>query len=266
MGSYLEQSKNLFTQMQQQAEALREAQQRAEQASAAKSQFLAVISHEIRTPMNGVLGAAQLLGTTGPTPRQQHYIDTILQSGQDLMALLEDTLQLSMLDIGKLALRPEPTDPRLLAEQAVAAMAPLVSGQPIEMQLQLDPALPACVLVDALRLRQVLSNLLHNAVKFTGRGRIETRVLRVSGGTTRVRLRWEVEDSGIGIAPEHLATVFEPFTQVDGSPTRRQGGSGLGLSIVRALVERMGGTVGAVSRPGEGSLFWFELPLPLCQS
>ena len=250
--------------MEVQAEALRDAQRQAEQASAAKSQFLAVISHEIRTPMNGVLGAAQLLATTAPTPRQQHYIDTILHSGQDLMVLLEDTLQLSTLDIDKLALKPEPTDLHRLAEQAVAAMSPLLAQQPVALELHVDPALPACVQVDRLRLRQVLSNLLSNAVKFTRQGRIETRVKQVSGDATRVRVRWEVEDSGIGIANEHLAAVFEPFMQVDGSPTRRQSGSGLGLAIVRALVERMGGTVGVASQPGVGSLFWFELPLRRC--
>jgi signal transduction histidine kinase len=249
--------------LQDQAIALRQAQQRAEQANAAKSQFLAVISHEIRTPMNGVLGAAQLLATTGPTPRQQHYVDTILNSGQDLMALLEDTLELSMLDIDKLALKPSPADPGRVTEQVVTSVAPLLAQQPIELALVLDPALPECVQVDTLRLRQVLSNLLNNAAKFTREGRIETRLRVVTRNHELVRLRWEVEDSGIGIAEEHLGTVFEPFTQVDGSTTRRQGGSGLGLAIVRALVERQGGAVGVSSRPGHGSLFWFELPLRL---
>jgi signal transduction histidine kinase len=255
--------------MQAQAEALREARQRAEEASAAKSQFLAVISHEIRTPMNGVLGAAQLLATTGTTPRQQHYVDTILQSGNDLMALIEDTLQLSTLDIGKLALKPVPTSPRQLTMQAVATVAPLLAQTPIALLTQFEAQLPACVEVDPLRLRQVLLNLLHNAVKFTRQGRIEARLQLAPGSaadSALPRLRWEVEDTGIGIAPEHLASVFEPFTQVDASPTRRQSGSGLGLAIVRALVERLGGTVGVRSEPGSGSMFWVELPLPRCES
>jgi len=240
---------------------LEEARRLAEQASLAKSQFLAVTSHEIRTPMNGILGAAELLIATPLTPVQQRYVHTAHRSATALLALIDDVLDLSRIEAGRLSLNPVSTDLRALVDEAVDLVAMGARGKPVSLSFHVAPQLPLRVLADPLRLRQLLVNLLHNALKFTDRGsvRLELTVLDEAGD--QLQLRFSVQDTGIGIAADQLESIFAAFTQVDSSSTRRHGGSGLGLAIVKELAELMGGQVQVRSQPGVGSHFWVDLQL-----
>ena len=246
--------------LQAQAAELDAARRQAEQAYAAKSQFLAMISHEIRTPMNGILGAAELLIGTPLTDAQRRYALTAHRSATALLALIDDVLDLSRIEAGKLVLHPGPVDLRALVAEAVDLVTLVARDKPVRLACSVAPELPAQVLADPLRLRQLLVNLLHNAVKFTDQGRIDLAVSVVdAAGAPRLRL--SVRDTGIGIAADQLATIFDAFTQVDGSSTRRHRGSGLGLAIVKDLSDRMGGEVHVESQVGQGSHFWIDLPL-----
>jgi signal transduction histidine kinase/ActR/RegA family two-component response regulator len=237
----------------------REARARAEAASEAKTAFLANMSHEIRTPMNGVLGVAQLLAKTDLDGRQRRHVETIERSGQLLLGIINDILDFSKVEAGKLELVKAPLLlPELLVD-VLDAVAESARAKGLELENELDPSLPACVMGDGLRLRQVLLNLISNAIKFTVEGRVLLRVARA--GTSVPVLRFEVVDSGIGIPEGHGASLFEAFTQVDGQTTRRYGGTGLGLAICKRLVELMGGEIGFESQPGRGSTFWCILPL-----
>ena len=240
---------------------LEEARRLAEQASLAKSQFLAVTSHEIRTPMNGILGAAELLIATPLTAVQQRYVHTAHRSATALLALIDDVLDLSRIEAGRLSLNPVSTDLRALVDEAVDLVAMGARGKPVSLSFHVAPQLPLRVLADPLRLRQLLVNLLHNALKFTDRGsvRLELTVLDEAGD--QLQLRFSVQDTGIGIAADQLESIFAAFTQVDSSSTRRHGGSGLGLAIVKELAELMGGQVQVRSQPGVGSHFWVDLQL-----
>lgn len=230
----------------------------AEQASLAKTRFLATFGHEVRTPMTGVLGMAELLQETLLDPRQQGYVGAIQGAGAHMLRLLDDALDLARIESGRLALASEPFDLRALLAEVAAFAAPLARRRGLEFRLQIADDVPRGVTGDANRVRQVLLNLLGNAQKFTEHGHIALRV-----GCRAGLVRFEVEDTGPGLSPDQQARLFERFQQADGARTAaRHGGSGLGLAISLELAEAMGGRIGLESAPGEGTCFHVELPLP----
>ncbi len=243
---------------------LERAVEEARAADAAKSQFLATMSHEIRTPMNGVLGAMDLLKETPLDARQRRLVRTAAQSGESLMEILNDVLDHSKIEAGKLALVPSPTALHSVAMSAAALFRARAETKGLTLALEIDAAVPDGVVADGPRLKQVLLNLLSNAVKFTERGGITLRLAAQAREAHAVRVRFEVQDSGVGIPAEELERVFQPFTQFGGArASRLAGGTGLGLSISQRIVEAMGGRIEVSSRVGSGSSFWFTLFLPL---
>jgi PAS domain S-box-containing protein len=242
-------------------EALRRANEDLAQASQAQSAFVATMSHEIRTPLNGVLGLTNLLKRTRLGPRQREYVGAMQSSGEALLALLNDILDYSKIGAGQLSLETRPFDLRRLVGEVVALFAPQARAKKLKLSAEVDPAVPRDLAGDARRLRQVLLNLVSNALKFTERGAIHVGVT-LDAHDARTALVWiGVRDTGIGIAPEVQAHLFAPFVQADASTTRRYGGTGLGLAIAKGLVEAMGGKMGMESVPGQGSTFWFTLRL-----
>jgi signal transduction histidine kinase/DNA-binding response OmpR family regulator len=233
---------------------------KAESADRAKSEFLANMSHEIRTPMNGVLGMAELLVRTELDGRQKTFADVILKSGNALLTIINDILDFSKIDAGQLSLDPAPFRLAEAIEDVATLVSTRVAEKDLELIVRVAPNLPACVVGDVGRIRQIATNLVGNGVKFTEKGHV---LVDVSGETRDgiAHLTIRVEDTGIGIPEDMQAKVFEKFSQVDASSTRRHEGTGLGLAIASRLVELMGGQMGMTSTPGKGSIFWFTVPL-----
>ncbi|MFM8332987.1 MAG: PAS domain S-box protein, partial [Candidatus Methylumidiphilus sp.] len=231
-------------------------------ASRQKSEFLANMSHEIRTPMNGVLGMLELLRRTALTGEQQEFADTAAHSAETLLAVINSILDFSKIEAGKLDLDSVDFDLRELVEEVCALLAAPAFAKGLELNCFVEPGLPAALRGDPTRLRQVMTNLIGNAIKFTARGEVSVEVLCLEQTEWHATLRFTVKDTGIGIAPEDMHRLFKPFEQADGATTRRFGGTGLGLSISKSLVACMGGRdIYIDSTPGVGSVFWFSVEL-----
>jgi signal transduction histidine kinase/CheY-like chemotaxis protein len=257
---------NKTAELEAQARELHVARRAAEQASIAKSRFLAMMSHEIRTPMNGVLGTTELLLGTGLSADQRRYVETAHQSGRVLLGVIDNVLDLSRIEAGRLEVMHEPVELRALLDESLAVVQPAAAAKGLVLTAEMTPGLAPRVLADPLRLRQVLLNLLSNAVKFTEQGSVTLRLSsEARPAQAGLMLKFEVVDTGIGISEYQLDHIFEPFMQADTSTTRMHGGSGLGLAIVQQLTRLMGGDVQATSRPGGGSSFVFTVPAGFCE-
>jgi signal transduction histidine kinase len=240
-----------------------EARAAAERAAGAKSSFLAAMSHEIRTPLTSVLGMADLLATEDLAERQNGYVEAIRASGRHLLTILNDILDFSRIEAERLELERIDFPLGGVLGELRSLVAPQAAERDLAVAFELDKRAPPMVRGDPTRLRQVLFNLLGNALKFTREGRISVAARETARDGKTARLRFEVRDTGVGIPPERQAALFEPFSQHDASTTRRYGGTGLGLAICKRLVEAMEGAIGVESAPGAGSLFWFEVPLEI---
>jgi two-component system, OmpR family, aerobic respiration control sensor histidine kinase ArcB len=242
---------------------LENARQFAEQASQSKSNFLATMSHELRTPLNGILGMTQVLLNESVSEKQKEHLETIQQSGKNLLALISDVLDFSRLEAGQVELHSEEFSPVVLMKEIKMVMQHVIQGKPVELKAEVDLDIPEYLLGDVIRLRQIIINLVGNAVKFTLQGHVKIKLNLASKTDEIAKLEIMVEDTGIGIPADKLNSIFERFTQVESEYGRRFEGSGLGLSIVKNLVEMMGGTIQVQSEFGVGSRFSCVLPFTI---
>lgn len=261
----LSRNHNLKAAVDEQTRELRESEMREKQANRAKRDFLATMSHEIRTPMNGVLGMAQLLSDTRLDEDQREFVGIIKMSGESLLTIINNILDFSKIESGRLEVECVPFELRRCAQEVIRLLEQGAEARGIALRYECEDALPHWLVGDHTRTRQVLINLIGNAIKFTNQGHVTLRLGYEQCSGQRARVLFEVRDTGIGIPEEALSRIFDRFTQADGSMTRQFGGSGLGLSICRTLVELMGGTLSVRSRLGEGSIFSFCLTLPLAK-
>ncbi len=249
---------NLESTVEQRTHELRLARDAAEAANEAKSSFLATMSHEIRTPLNGLMVMAELLAGAGLDQRLQRYADVIVKSGRSLLTIINDILDLSKIEAGKLSLEALPVNPTTIADDVISLFWEKASSKGLDLAARVAPGMPVAVLGDPVRLNQILSNLVNNALKFTEEGQVLISLAYDQGALTIA-----VTDSGIGIPQKKIDQLFEAFSQADQTITRKFGGTGLGLAICKRLAEAMGGRIGVKSELGRGSTFWVRVPLPL---
>jgi signal transduction histidine kinase/CheY-like chemotaxis protein len=240
---------------------LKEAINQTQRANRAKSEFLATMSHEIRTPLNAIVGFTSLLLDTKLSYDQKDYIQSIRTSSNTLLSLINDILDVSKIEAGKLVLESIEFDLRLIYIDIVNIVADNVAQKKLELVSFIDPKIPKTLKGDPARLKQIILNLLNNAIKFTPSGSIAVKATLLSLKENHIAVNFEIKDTGIGIEPRLLSRLFSPFTQADSSTTRRYGGTGLGLSICKQLAESMGGDIGVNSTPGKGSTFWFRVEM-----